>query len=232
MTIDLWFPTAVYTEYLNPSDEVRQEMLDYVEEFIKSNESMYSITGDTVNAFQISKEKEFTWLNKEIAKHCYKYLKEFGININTLDLFASKSWPVVCDPTQRTATDVNTIEKHNHPNSHLSVIFYLQTDPNENTGGELKLHASPTHPIRYIPLAPHLEEQLYLSYDSGEYDPVTNQLIIFPSSVEHEVNLYRGSINRYSITYDIIVTGKANLEMDNEMCIINPDQWIPLSCQS
>ena len=95
------------------------------------------------------------------------------------------------------------------------MIFYLQTDPNENTGGELKLHASPTHPIRYIPLAPHLEEQLYLSYDSGEYAPVTNQLIIFPSSVEHEVNLYRGSINRYSITYDIIVTGKANLEMDN-----------------
>ena len=74
MTIDLWFPTAVYTEYLNPSDEERQGMLDYVEEFIKSNESMYSITGDTVNAFQISKDKEFTWLNKEIAKHCYQYL--------------------------------------------------------------------------------------------------------------------------------------------------------------
>ena len=115
---------------------------------------------------------------------------------------------------------------HTHPNAHLSAIFYLQTDV--DSGGELTLHASPTHPIRHLPLAPFLDRVTLGSLDQMEYKPVQNQLIIFPSSVEHEVDLYYGDINRYSITYDLIVTGKEDLEGDNEMCTINPNLWMEL----
>jgi hypothetical protein len=58
--------------------------------------------------------------------------------------------------------------------------------------------------------------------------PVENNLIIFPSSVQHEVILYYGGINRYSIIYDIIITTKEDLEGDNEMFTTHPNNWIEL----
>ena len=226
MTIDMWFPTAVYDELLYPSDTIHQGMVDYVDQFNKQHPTTYSITGDTVNEYQISSKSEFSWLNKQVATHCYKYLEEYGLNTKYLDLFASKSWPVVCNPKKITGEDSVVIQKHNHMNAHVSAIYYLQTE--EDKGGELKLHISPTHPLNYVPLSPYVETVRYLTLDSVQYTPVKNKLIIFPSSVFHEVNLYYGTTARYSITYDITITGKKDLNTDNEMCVINPSNWMEL----
>ncbi len=64
--------------------------------------------------------------------------------------------------------------------------------------------------------------------DAAHYTPEKNMLILFPSSLEHEVSEYYGNFKRYSIIYDIIITGKENQEGDNEMCVINPKNWLEL----
>ena len=232
MTIDMWFPTVVYTTNLDlqghPQDH--RAMIDYVDRFKFKNFNNYSVTGDTVNEFQISSKPEFSWLNQEVYKHCLIYLQEFGIDTDSLNLFSSKSWPVVCNPENKTSKDDVVIQKHNHPNSHLSVVFYLQVDSQSN-GGELKLHASYNHPIRYVPLRPYIKDVRYPALDSVQYQPVQGELIIFPSSVDHEVTAYTGAYSRYSITYDIIITSKESLDTDNEMCIVNPSNWTELNGQ-
>ena len=226
MSVDYWFPTVVYTEVLEPSIDNYQLMLDYVDNFHSEHPDKYTVTGDVENDYQLAHKPEFNWLNSEVNKHCRLYLEAYGLNTDNLVIFSSKAWPVVCNPELRLYDTRRVIEPHTHPNAHLSAIFYLQTDA--DSGGELTLHASPTHPIRYLPLAPFLERGTLGSLDQMEYKPVQNQLIIFPSSIEHEVDLYYGDNNRYSITYDLIVTGTEDLEGDNEMCTINPKNWMKL----
>ena len=226
MSIDYWFPTIVYNELLKPSPQTTYNMVDYVNKFRFKHPETYSVTGDTVNEYRIAEQPEFTWLNREVHKHCKLYLEEYGLDVDRMCIFVSKAWPVICNPA-KIDKEAGVIQRHNHANSHLSVVYYLQTD--SQSGGEIVFHASPTHPVRYVPFAPLLKEQRIASLCCVEYEPKPNQLLIFPSSMEHEVNLYYGGLSRYSITYDIIITNKENTEMDNEMCVVNPSNWIKLN---
>ena len=230
MAVEAWFPTLIYDEALKPPKETYEGMLSYVDAFYEKNKEdrigSANITGDVTGDYQISKDPAFHWLNREVARHCKLYLKEFGVNAKYLKLFSSKSWPVVCGHTVDTSEAKFAVESHNHPNSHLSVVFYLQTDRNQ--GGELELHAPSTHPLWFVPLAPHVEKIPWPSLVEISYVPAPNHVIIFPSSLTHCVRPYYGSNKRYSITYDILITGKKDIDMDNEMCIVNPANWIDI----
>lgn len=226
MSLDYWFPTIVYTNILKPPPDIYQSMLTYVDKFHSEHPDEYSVTGDTVNEYQTVKNPEFNWLNKEVARLSYTYLGEYGLDAAKIDLHVSKAWPVVCNPDKRRYEDSLVIEPHQHLNAHLSAVYYLQTDT--EAGGELTIHASPTHPMRYLAFSPFLKEARLTNMDAAHYTPEQNMLILFPSSLEHEVSEYYGNINRYSITYDIILTGKENQDGDNEMCVINPKNWLEL----
>ena len=230
MAVEAWFPTLIYDEALKPPKETYEGMISYVDAFYEKNKEdrigSANITGDVTGDYQISKDPAFHWLNREVARHCKLYLKEFGVNAKYLKLFSSKSWPVVCGHTIDTSEAKFAVESHNHPNSHLSVVFYLQTDRNQ--GGELELHAPSTHPLWFVPLAPHVEKIPWPSLVEIRYVPAPNHVIIFPSSLTHCVRPYYGSNKRYSITYDILITGKKDIDMDNEMCIVNPANWIDI----
>ena len=230
MAVEAWFPTLIYDEALKPPKETYEGMISYVDAFYEKNKEnkrgSANITGDVTGDYQISKDPAFHWLNREVARHCKLYLKEFGVNAKYLKLFSSKSWPVVCGHTIDTSEANFAVESHNHPNSHLSVVFYLQTDRNQ--GGELELHAPSTHPLWFVPLAPHVEKIPWPSLVEISYVPAPNHVIIFPSSLTHCVRPYYGSNKRYSITYDILITGKKDIDMDNEMCIVNPANWIDI----
>ena len=230
MAVEAWFPTLIYDEALKTPKETYEGMISYVDAFYEKNKEnkrgSANITGDVTGDYQISKDPAFHWLNKEVARHCKLYLREFGVNSKYLKLFSSKSWPVVCGHTIDTSAANFAVESHNHPNSHLSVVFYLQTDRNQ--GGELELHAPSTHPLWFVPLAPHVEKIPWPSLVEISYVPAPNHVIIFPSSLTHCVRPYYGSNKRYSITYDILITGKKDIDMDNEMCIVNPANWIDI----
>ena len=227
MSLEYWFPTIVYTEVLEPPVDILQSMLSHVDKFHSEHSTEYSVTGDTVNHYQIAQSPNFSWLNKEVAKYSHKYLEEYGLDTDKINLYVQKAWPVVCDPSNRRYKDSTVIEPHQHLNAHLSAVYYLQTDT--DAGGELTLHASPTHPMRYVPFAPFLKEVRLTNLDTAHYSPIPNQLILFPSSLEHEVSEYYGNLKRYSITYDIILTGKEDQSGDNEMCIINPKNWLEIT---
>ena len=231
MAIEAWFPTLVYDEHLKPTEQVRKGMLDYVDKFYEENKAerigASNITGDVTGDYQIAKDPAFHWLNREVFKHCKLYLKEFGVNFQNLKLFSSKSWPVVCGHTLDESDANFAVESHNHPNSHLSVVFYLQTE--KDAGGELELQAPSTHPLWFTPIAPHCDERPYPSLTEVSYVPAPDHMVIFPSSLNHCVRPHFGSIKRYSITYDLLITGKKDIDMDNEMCIVHPDNWVDMN---
>ena len=79
MGIQAWFPTLIYDEGLSPTEEVKQGMLEYVNDFYAktkdNNIGAANITGDVTGDYQIAKEPQFDWLNKEVATHFKNYLR-------------------------------------------------------------------------------------------------------------------------------------------------------------
>ena len=234
MAVEHWFPTSIYFEDLEPSDDVRKGMYDYVKKYDDEwicpdcndpscDRKRGNFTGDTSGDYKITNKKPFYWLNYQVKKHCKIYLRDaYGVDTDKIDLFVSKSWPVVC------GTDGGRVDNHNHINSHLSIVYYLQYD-SESKGGDLRIGIPTGNPIEYLPIGAYRVDKKEIPFSGQKnvwYRPIENRLLIFPSSLNHEVESYKGDVPRYSITYDIIITGKADSdEFDNEMSIIHPTQW-------
>ena len=232
MAIEYWFPTSFYYQDLKPPVNVRKEMYDYIKQYEenwicpdcndpKCDRKRDNYTGDTSGDYNIANKKPFYWLNSQVKEHCKIYLHEaYGVDTNKIDLFVSKSWPVVCK-------DGGAVANHNHVNSHLSIVYYLQYDSN-GEGGDLKIHMPWGNPLGYLPISAYVndDDRSDAAQESIDYEPIENRLLIFPSSLHHEVEPYKGEVPRYSVTYDILITGKENIdEVDNEMSIIHPTQW-------
>ena len=227
MRTQLLFPTVMYTADLEPPEEVSLGMFEYFKKYYARNRNIYrqnrggNITGDVTGDFQIASKQQFFWLNNQVLHHCYQYLTEFGVDTNLVNLYASKSWPVICD------NNGGGVEKHNHPNSHLSVVFYLQSDM--DVGGDLIVYIDDNHPTRTLPICTFIPQMNFLSVDYSAFKPIVNQLVIFPSRLWHEVIEYHGNMQRYSVTYDILITHKKGSLEDNEMGFIHPDSWVNLN---
>ena len=196
-----WFPIGILSEDLQPEDSVYQGMLSYVEEF---HENTGPITGDVVNEKDLFLKDEFQWLNGQVSFHTKRYLDMYG---SSGEVYAQKAWPVTS----------NRIERHDHKNAHISAVYYLQAPDNDS--GALTIHMPESHPFNRLPINPH--RYTPLSYDVATYKPNTNLLVIFPSSLQHEVGEYTGIAKRFSITYDLIITA----DKDSEMCMSNPTNW-------
>ncbi len=219
MAIDTWFPTTIYHENLDPSEDVRSDMLNHIKIFaerhnISLNERA-NITGDVLGDADIASSKEFQWLNNEISYHCKQYLSILGVNVDEYSIFAQKSWPIVCKHG-------GTVAPHVHPNAHLSAVYYLQSDPETGT---LEFHISESHPLKILPV---MYDDNPLNYSMVNYPAVENELVIFPSSVNHEVKPYFGKRSRYSFSYDLIITKNKGLHWDNENSVIHPNDWTVL----
>ena len=212
-----WFPTTIYGEELNPSAKVKQDMVSYVDDFRDKNLAKFSynptLTGDSAGDYRLYKKDIFSWLNKEVSFHCKKYLSDIGIETDKIKLHATRAWPVVIRKG-------GYISRHNHPNAVLSVVYYLQSD---GTGGNIKFHAT-NSPMIHFPCL--VGNPTPLSGTNCYYGPDVNRILIFPSSLEHEVEIYSGESDRYSISYDIIVTRKSTSSHEGiEYTISDPSEW-------
>ena len=65
----------------------------------------------------------------------------------------------------------------------------------------------------------------YGSSKTRKYDAVQNRLVIFPSTLNHEVLPYNGILNRYSISYDILITTRKEA---GNFCLVNPKRWVKI----
>lgn len=210
------FPTIVYEADLNPPIHVKNEMIEYVNNFYQTltdKGQTNNFLGDYTGESNISSNREFFWLNEQVSIHVREYLKSISVDDTHTSLFIQKSWPVVCPK------DGGNVNKHIHKNSALSLVFYLQVDE-DNDSGNLCFHSPSHYPQICIPV-----NQGGSAY-SVEYKPRENSMIIFPSFLEHSVNFYSGKIDRYSVSYDIMLV--SNNQYFNENQVVNPNFWVKI----
>lgn len=137
------FPTPVLQVDLKPDGAIAEAMDSELEAFDRQVyqhpefSDRNNLTGDLLGHAgldQLHRMEAFQWLNQQLALGTATYLEELLGSDHGLEVHIQKAWPVVC------ANDGGTIETHTHRNAQLSAVFYVRTEPG-NDSGELEFQA-------------------------------------------------------------------------------------------
>tara|TARA_Y200000002_G_scaffold381670_1_gene396342 strand:+ start:537 stop:1916 length:1380 start_codon:yes stop_codon:yes gene_type:complete len=204
--------SSIARKKLTPDELVKLKM----EEFFKSIDSTADQNfGDQDGGKALLHDlPEFKWLTNEIEIMVTEYLSDLGYNPEDFSIFFQKSWTVITNSG-------GMVHEHSHPNSMLSAVYYLKS---ENDKGGCLMFKNKNElflgSIENKAVLPKLEKRLF------GLKPLENLLILFPSSIEHFVSIYKGDIPRWSITFDITLTTNSNLGSGrSENMMIHPKFW-------
>ncbi|MGB0874842.1 MAG: TIGR02466 family protein, partial [Synechococcus sp.] len=143
MALHWLFPTPVLQVDLEPDAATAAAMQQQLEQF---DAQVYqhpefsdrnNLTGDLLGHAgldQLHRMDAFQWLNGQLAEHVSAYLRALLGPDHGLMAHIQKAWPVVC------ARNGGTVDLHSHRNAQLSAVFYVLTDP-ANESGELEFEA-------------------------------------------------------------------------------------------
>lgn len=186
------FPTAVgFAELNRPlSDE---ELF-----FVRQLETRQN-TGNTTSTDNfVLRSPVLTSLRSFIEDSVAEYFKATTNPKHDVTLRVTQSWVNYSEPGQYH-------HKHAHPNSFISGVFYIQTNPND----KIYFYRSGWQQIKFPPA----EWNTYNS-ESWWYEAVAGKLILFPSSLEHMVPTVEGDVVRISLSFNTFPVGMVGEEVD------------------
>ena len=217
------FPTPVLQVDLKPDGAIAEAMDSELEAFDRQVyqhpefSDRNNLTGDLLGHAgldQLHRMEAFQWLNQQLALGTATYLEELLGSDHGLEVHIQKAWPVVC------ANDGGTIETHTHRNAQLSAVFYVRTEPG-NDSGELEFQA-PENYFSHVMAIPYQDA----AASGGVFAPQRHRLLLFPSDLRHRVTPYQGQSSRYSVSYDLAITTPSG--QGREMRMPHPLDWVPL----
>ena len=190
--IDL-FPTVISSTILKNIND--SELLKY-KTHLETQVSYDSdkLYGSWSNNQQLLNDIIFSKLKKTILDYSKLYLNELGHKFS--DLQISNSWSNVLNPHQK-------IQRHRHPNSYISGVFYL------NNATPIKFNNPLMDLFSFKPST--LPPKSYRDAYSAIIKTSKKQLLIFPSFLQHEVNTTKIN-NRISIAFNIIPKGEFGVD--------------------
>ena len=219
-----WFGLPIYEAKVFIEPTVQDGMLKYCEKYYKTNKHLTAsngaLTGDTHGMVTnvCNKIDEFYCLTKQIGVHVKCYLEQLGVDTSKIKLSIMKSWPVCCDSG-------SYIKRHTHIGSHLSVVYYVQNEINNETG-KLRFHRGADF-LKNLPIQGVMVNETSLTNSNVDYNSDNDTMLIFPSSIEHEVLEYRGSSVRYSVSADVIITANSDISNVESVCA-DPSTWVTI----
>jgi len=127
------------------------------------------------------------------------YLKEIYAPKNDVTLRFTQSWANYTEPGQYH-------HKHEHPNSFLSGVLYINADP---TKDKIYFYKNGYQQIKL----PTENFNLYNS-DSWWFEVATCDLLLFPSSLTHMVETTKSDQTRISISFNTFPKGYVGGDLD------------------
>ena len=129
-------------ELLDPPSKVQDRMIDYVDKFYNKNKDYpgHCLTGDVVEDYKLHHNPIFSWLNSQVYNQVTKYLEDLGADTSTLNIYATKAWPVVIK-------NGGGINYHKHQNSSLNAIYYLTSG---GEGGQIQFQVTHSE-LNFLP---------------------------------------------------------------------------------
>ena len=203
----------IYSVILNPPPHEHSSMSQYFNDIVNSGFINVSeaYTGDVAHNDQLHQALSFTWLTNQLSKYLISYINRNIASSLNFDIFCQKAWPVFLEHG-------NSINPHKHNNAHLSAVYYFSCP--SNNGGDIVFSST----NNYFPSLGsfHQPKNRFLI----GIKPFTNLLLIFPSSITHQVTTYHGSAPRLSVSFDIFLSAsESSPNHMKENISTNPLQW-------
>ena len=183
------FPVPIYTTRMDRAFTKKE--LQFVKE---QKKHIYKSTGNfTTHDTYILDKKEFKNIKKFLEKCCKDYLEKIICSKNNISLYITQSWLNYTEESQYH-------HKHEHPNSVVSGVLYLDTDVKND-----KIVFS--HPIRYQQIQVDVDRFNAWNSDSWYVPVKTGELFMFPSSLSHQVIVKKGNNTRISLAFNTFYKG-------------------------
>tara|TARA_R100000908_G_C3752532_1_gene147006 strand:- start:838 stop:1461 length:624 start_codon:yes stop_codon:yes gene_type:complete len=189
------FPTPIYMTNIDRGF-TKQEL-----KFV-ANQKKHTCTNEgnisTIDNYILNR-KELKNIKKFIDDCCKDYLEKIICPKDNIKLYVTQSWLNYTEKDQYH-------HSHEHPNSIISGVFYLDTDKENDN---IKFFSS----VKYQQIKPEINENKYNLYNSTSWwFPVENgKLIMFPSSTTHRVDNKKGSNTRISLAFNTFYKGTMGL---------------------
>ncbi len=201
-TFELLFPTPVMFGNLNR--EFTKAELNFV---TKNSKKTYINTGNTTSLNNyILDSKEFLGLKKIIQKYVEEYVAKVYKPKFNVKPYITQSWLNWTKPGEYHHV-------HEHPNSFISGVLYIHANPQED---KIKFHKNGYQQIS-------LEADSYdiLNSKSWWFSVGTGNIVMFPSSLTHNVDQVTSGETRISLAFNTFLKGtignnKSLTELKNE----------------
>ena len=193
------FPVGLGRSYLTPG--INQQELDYFYslEMVDNKGNSKSQNSFVLNDTFLDRIYYFC------RKGCQDYLKNI-ICATDVEVYITQSWINITKNNQYH-------HRHIHSNSFLSGVFYIKTDSNDTIN-----FTNPHKPFGnfYFDVTSHNHFN-----SSGWFLPATtNSLIVFPSTLEHEVRTKTSDGDRISLSFNTFIKGSlGNIDQLTELTL-------------
>ena len=185
---ELLFPTPVMFNSIGR--DFTKEELAYIESH--STATNRNVGNVTSNNNYILNEPEMADLNKFITKQLNEYVKRVYKPKFPAEVFVTQSW---LNWTKKGEFH----HKHEHPNSFISGVFYVNAIKNEDM---IKFYKD------FLPMY-QINHNQPNNYNSGDVTILveTGDLVLFPSNFQHNVPPTTSKETRISISFNTFIRG-------------------------
>ena len=186
--IQIVFPIPVMFDSIDR--DYTKEELAYIESHSTAiNRNLGNAT--SINNY-ILNEPEMADLNKFVTKQLNEYVKQVYKPKYSAEAFVTQSW---LNWTKKGGFH----HKHNHPNSFISGVLYISTD---STKDNIIFYKSG---YRQLELATNTYD-IYNS-NSWRFNVETGNIVMFPSSLVHDVENVVANNTRVSLAFNSFIKG-------------------------
>ena len=182
------FPTPVYISKLNR--ELTNEELLFVN---KTKLNVYKNESNaTSNDNYILNNKIFKDLKTDLDLRVKDYFKKVVSPTDAITPYITQSW--------LNYTETNQYHhKHQHPNSLVSGVFYINCDEKFD---KIKFYKE-----KYQTIKPEVKDYNLYNSEFWWFSVKTLDIIMFPSSLTHMVETKEGTNTRISLAFNVFVKG-------------------------
>ena len=183
------FPTPIYISKLNR--ELTPLELKFVD---KNKKDFYKNDGNiTSNNNYILNEKPFANIKKELDLKVQDYFDKVISPANNITPYITQSW--------LNYTETNQYHhKHEHPNSLVSGVFYINCDDKFD---KIKFYKKNI----YQTIKPEVKNWNLWNSETWWFSVKTGDVILFPSSLTHMVETKEGTNTRISLAFNVFIKG-------------------------
>jgi len=182
------FPTSVVS--VNINRDFSQEEIDFVN---ANKENISTNGGNTVSNDSYVFENECLFkLKQEALKAVEFYFNEIIIPSSKVSPYITQSWLNYTEPGENH-------HKHNHSNSYLSGVIYINADGNHD-----KIHF---YKQTYSQIKLYTKEPTIYNTESWWLPVKTGDILIFPSHLAHSVEKTTSKDTRISLAFNTFVKG-------------------------